>query len=303
MSDATMRSAGIICSRRNRRCAPSARPPVSALGLGFLLLLVVDCAAAAIGEESKTLRVATLNLAHGRGLAYDQLGIAKEKFEENVAAIGRLLREKESDVVALQEADAPSAWSGLFDHVARIKESAGYDHDFHGLHFRMGIGELKVQYGTALLSRTPLAKAESHKLVDATWHTKGFVVAETDFDGRSILLVSLHLNSDSAETRRRQAKQIVGALSPKLMPMVMMGDFNSRWENANDAVHLIAKGLALEAFKPDSKDQWTFRADRLTQRIDWILISPQLEFVEYKVWEERVSDHLGVEATVKWKAE
>ena len=76
---------------------------------------------------------------------------------------------------------------------------------------------------------------------------------------------------------------------------------NSRWANEKDAVRQVADRLNLNAFEPESNEMLTYHAAKLTKRLDWILISPELEFVSYGVWPDKVSDHLGVTAKVRWK--
>ena len=64
-----------------------------------------------------TLRVMTLNLAHGRGEAFHQLFQKSTTIIQNLDEISAMLKREQADVVALQEADAPSFWSGNFHHV------------------------------------------------------------------------------------------------------------------------------------------------------------------------------------------
>lgn len=267
------------------------------------------------GGAPTPLRVATLNVAHGRGLALSQFTLTAEEFRANVAALTAVIRQKRPDVLALQEADGRSAWSGLFDHVDYIAEHADYRFVHHGIHFEAGIGDLSIRYGTALLSRFPLRSTASHRSVVRQFHTKGFVTAEFDFHGRPVVVVSLHLDSSSADVRRKEAGNIVDVLSQLKKPLIVMGDFNSRWTSETDAVRTITKRLQLRAFQPESGEGearpttnpppppslMTFRSTGPVSRIDWILISHDLEFVEYGVWVDKISDHRGVEATIKWR--
>lgn len=267
------------------------------------MLLPFAAAAVAFTEEPprSLLHVATLNLAHGRALTADQFGLTREQFEVNIDAVAVVLRRENPDVIALQEADAPSTWSGLFDHVERLVRHAGYEHVHHGIHMDIGGWGVQARYGTALLSHLALDDRRSFTFTAQGLHRKGFVTAATMLDGRSLLLVSLHLDSQGPQTRKGQVELVVKTLDARRMPMIVMGDFNSRWENRNDAVRQIAERLDLVAYQPDAPELLTFRSDRLTKRIDWILISPELEFVSYRLWSDRVSDHLGVAAEVRWK--
>ncbi len=127
----------------------------------------------------ETLRVATLNLAHGRGMKVNpigQIGLPRRTFEENLIAVAECIEREGPDVVALQEADAASDWSGDFDHVAFLAEAAGYPHDHHGLHAVFERAGLTLRYGTALLARRELTNARSFALDGKPLDTtKGFV--------------------------------------------------------------------------------------------------------------------------------
>lgn len=270
--------------------------------LVFLLFLgVVAAAGGAPPAVRPTLHVATLNIAHGRGLAADQLGHTREFFEGNIDAVAAVIKRENPDVIALQEADAPSVWSGLFDHVTRLREVTSYEHLYHGIHMDVGGWGMQARYGTAIMAHIPLGEKQSFTFIPQGLHRKGFVVANVEFEGRALVVVSLHLDSQSAEARAKQVDVIMEALAGRKLPMIVMGDFNSRWSNEKDAVRLVAQRLKLDAFEPDSREMLTYHAARLTKRIDWILISPELEFVSYGVWPDKVSDHLGVTAKVRWK--
>ncbi|MGH7338345.1 MAG: endonuclease/exonuclease/phosphatase family protein, partial [Myxococcota bacterium] len=63
----------------------------------------------------RPLRLLTLNVAHARRQARHQALLAEPALRRNLQAIAQVLRREAADVVALQEADGPSAWSGGFD--------------------------------------------------------------------------------------------------------------------------------------------------------------------------------------------
>jgi hypothetical protein len=77
------------------------------------------------GYPDSVLRVATLNLAHGRKDSFNQLFVWESTFKENLNDVAEVLTRHRPHVVALQEADAVSRWSGSFDHVAYLA-AAGY---------------------------------------------------------------------------------------------------------------------------------------------------------------------------------
>ncbi len=120
----------------------------------------------------------TLNIAHGRRRGFYQPIVSRKTAERNLTDIGELLRREGADLVALQEADGPSFWSGNFDHVARLARLAGCGHHFRGEHMATGLESTRLSTGTALLSRLPLINAVSEKFAPSfPTPTKGVVIA------------------------------------------------------------------------------------------------------------------------------
>ena len=278
-----------------------ARNGVGQACLGILAAYLSLFAGEPAADPSTVLRVATLNVAHGRGLAYNQTGLPPEAFERNLEALARVVRREAPEVLAIQEADGPSAWSAGFDHVAWLAQATAFEHVYHGVHFKVGAWKMGVEYGTALLARRPLLSPASLRFRTPLVHTKGFVLAEVELEGRPLVVTSVHLESGSAAIRRVQVDMIVNALTERAKPVVLMGDLNSRWENESDAVRLLAARLHLRAYRPEDPGLGTFRSTTPRTRIDWILISEKLEFVDYAVWPDQVSDHLGVAASLRWR--
>lgn len=291
------------------------QPPTSLLNAVLCLLAGAAQAAPLVGagdrvvpegrnchavRPAQVLVVATLNLAHGRGLAVDQFSLSRDQYEANVNAAAALVKREAPDVLALQEADGPSAWSGYFDHVARLARIASFPHVYHALHMDAALFGVHIRTGAALLATRPLLRPASHPFL-VQRQMKGFVTAECEFDRRRVLLASIHLTSTSRSVRHQQVEQIVNTLQAERKPAILMGDFNSTWHDEEDAVRRIAARLKLQAFDPDSRQLATFRADAPSSRIDWILVSPKLEFLDYQVWLDQVSDHLCVVATLRWR--
>lgn len=266
-----------------------------------MVVSLIFAAMVAGSEPRPELHVATLNLAHGRGLALDQFRVPPEDFAGNIDAVAGVIRRERPDVLALQEADGPSAWSGGFDHVRRLAAATEYPHVYHGLHFQVDVLNMAVRYGTALMASDPLITPASVRFEAPPLHTKGFVVAEIEFDGRMVMVTSVHLDSGSSDVRRAQSQVVINLLHERGTPLILMGDFNSRWANEDDAVRILAVALGLQAFQPENTDLATFPSRMPKKRIDWILISAELEFLDYRVFAATVSDHLGVTARLRWR--
>ena len=70
-----------------------------------------------VNTADSGLRVMTLNMAHGRGDSFHQLLQTTDTTMGNLDAIALMLNREQPDVIALQEADGPSFWSGNFNHI------------------------------------------------------------------------------------------------------------------------------------------------------------------------------------------
>ncbi len=250
---------------------------------------------------SDTVKVMSLNISHGRNMALNQLLVSKKRTYQNLDNIAMLLEEIAPDVVALQEADAPSRWSGNFDHVAYVAQQAGFPCLVHGFHSQSWISN----YGTALLSRNRPATAASYRF-SRSWPSKqkGFVSAALDWTvGQqrvSITLVSVHFDFLRASVRDQQVDEMVARLSDIDGPLILMGDLNSQWEHDAANVRVLADELNLRAFYPERSGLGTYKGSA-GKRLDWILISQDLEFKDYKVLPDVVADHFAVFAEIAYR--
>lgn len=253
-------------------------------------------AVSSISRESgdEVLKVMTLNIAHGRGEGFHQLLQRGVTTESNLDAIATLLKQQHLDIAALQEADGPSYWSGKIDHVEYLAEQGAFAQYVSANHVN-GFG---LFYGTAFVSNLKMEHSEAITFEpELSMVPKGFVVATVTWPGEPCIeldVVSVHLDFFSEAIRRRQATALVNVVRARNRPMVIMGDFNTRWDKENSALHLIVKELGLHAYKPGQSGLETFA--RFGHRLDWILISPGFEFHSYNVINDNVSDHRAVVA-------
>lgn len=248
------------------------------------------------------LRVMTLNMAHGRKTAFSQIFLSWQEIHANLMDIGSILKLRDADIVALQEADGPSWWSGNFDHVALLAQTAGYP-----WFARAGyMDALALDYGAALLARRPFAETRAHRFKKRfLLPPKGFLLGRFGWYPQHVTrgkplfidIVSVHLDFSRPAVRSRQIAEMRTVLADRHNPLIILGDFNSDWLADVSVVRELTRQSGLQVYRPDAVDLKTY-GDR---RLDWILISADLEFLMYAVVPDILSDHLGVTAVIGFK--
>jgi endonuclease/exonuclease/phosphatase family metal-dependent hydrolase len=248
-------------------------------------------------EKSKTVMVMTLNLAHGRGTGFSQLLLPKDRIEKNLDTVSEVIKKVNPDIAGFQEADGPSFWSGGYDHIQQISERSGFPFFIHGFH----IDAPYLSYGTAIAS-----KLEVKDPVFITFQTapflppKGFSAMSFIWPGtdQAVDLIVLHLDFMSESSRNRQIDEVAAFAEKKgHRPMIVMGDFNCSWDSKDSSVKKLCTLLRLKAYKPDERTLATFPLTG--SRIDWILLSDQMNFKSYRVIEDIISEHLAVAGEIE----
>lgn len=238
------------------------------------------------------LELLSLNLAHGRAERFHQALIRNRTIEGHLEQVAGLLDRIGADVVAVQEADGPSIWSGRYCHVAHLAQRAAYDWHHRGNHVRWP----GIQYGTGLLSRRVLVDTHSQPF-GRTPPTprKGLVVGTVDIAGLAVDVYSVHLDFARRAARMRQVRQIVELVKRRGRPVIIAGDLNAQW-TPGGATRALCEALDLHTWLPEHALP-TFPA--LNARIDWVLVSRQLAITQHHVLEDRVSDHRALHVSVE----
>ena len=244
-------------------------------------------------QGSRTFSVLSLNLAHGRRENSHQITLTTPQIRENLDTVISLLKREQPDIVALQEADESSFWSGRFSHVGYLA-TAGYNQSVHGINVN-GFG---LSYGTALLSKAPLFKQQTTTFKPSLpTLPKGFVMATVQVTTQlQADLISVHLDFFSKKTREHQVQEMVRVLSKRDRPLIIMGDFNTEWQKGS-APQVLSEQLGLTTYKPTTNTDITFPT--LHKRIDFILASKDFKFINYKVLKDVVSDHRAILAELQ----
>jgi endonuclease/exonuclease/phosphatase family metal-dependent hydrolase len=238
------------------------------------------------------LRVVTLNVAHGRGTAFHQALTGRRQIEANLDAVANLLLAAGADIVALQEVDAASTWSGGFDHLTHLARRTGLLHVARGIHGDLGWAG--ITYGTGLIARWPIVAQASARFAKNALDTKGYVLAHVDVPGLPIDVCSLHLDFKRTSERRAQLEDVSQHLERREdpgRPLVVAGDFNC----AVDARCGTLAGFARRhGLLSSTEPRLTFPSRRPRRSLDHVFVSMHLEVKRQEVLPVAVSDHRPV---------
>lgn len=256
-----------------------------------------------VSITSPVLKFVSLNIAHGRKNGLNQILLSADTIRKNLGEAGENFRRLSPHVISLQEADGPSLWSGHFDHVEYLARSSGFPYYASARHSSTPF----FRFGTALISAVPMQDVLPVSFTPSPpTLRKGFLVASIPWNpgGRlsspvQLSLVSIHLDFSRRKVRKKQARELIAHLETVPRPLILSGDFNAEWTGEDATLRDIVHSLGLRAHEPNSAALGTYRSTG--KRLDWILISSDLEFAEYATVPEVMSDHLAVSAHIVLK--
>lgn len=275
-------------------------------------------AASHVGSSEK-IRIASYNIAHGRGTASSNSegGNADERLER-LDAIADLLRTIDADVVVLNEVDFDSSWSYSIDQARYLAKQARYPYWAEERNLDVRVLFWKWRFGNAILSKYPILDA---RVVDlpgySTFETllagkKRAVRCEIGVNDRKIQVIGAHLCQRGESIRVQSASEISSIAKNSPIPTIVVGDLNSTPpgfpESCTDAqvrnaIEVFDQSKVFRRFPaspPTDKTHFTFHSTEPACVIDWVLIPIDWQFSRYEVELSQLSDHRPVYADVTY---
>ena len=123
---------------------------------------------------------------------------------------------------------------------------------------------------------------------------KGFVLAQIEWPSaeenksRKVDVISVHLDFSRESVREKQINEMLEILSARMNPTIILGDFNSEWLAEVSGIKELVTKSRFVTHEPDGNNHNSYK----DKRLDWILISKDMEFVSYKVLPDTLSDKL-----------
>lgn len=208
-------------------------------------------------------------------------GLNKDMFPSLFDIID-FLRIENADIICLQEVNE-SAKAGF--QVSSLKE----DLDMYS-HFGANVVKLGANYGLATYSKYKIIR-QNHIYLSSKTEQRGMLhtVVKLGF-GRRLNIINLHLGLNEVE-REKQLKEVEKFVTNLSDPYIVVGDFN-------DGNMDINKAIFKDAATKGNKDN-TLTFSTALDRIDYILVSPDIEVIDYDVLMKNMSDHYPIVSKFK----
>jgi len=163
----------------------------------------------------------------------------------------------------------------------------------------------KIKYGTGLLSSVDFQEVITHDFPKSPpTLRKGFTLGQIEWQPDknkpplAVDILSVHLDFLRKSVRKQQISDILKMLESRNNPVIILGDFNSDWLSTDSAVRTLAECGNTRVFEPHSINHGTYNSGM--HRLDWVLLSTDLEFKRYEVLPDIVSDHQAIVVEVAY---
>jgi endonuclease/exonuclease/phosphatase family metal-dependent hydrolase len=266
------------------------RAILAAAAVAALAATGAACAPLPSGDSGIPLRVMTYNIRSGNG---------------NLVGIGSAIRQLEPDIAALQEVDV--RWherSNFVDEAAALGRELGMQVRFAPIYSLPSLagGGGPREFGVALLSRYPIVAFSNDSIARLSTQEQnpvpalapGLLHVTLDVHGRRVRVFNTHLDyRKEPAVRERQVREMLSHLGSLDTPTLVFGDMNAG-PSAPELQPLLAR--LHDAWSGSAGAGFTYPADRPTERIDYVLLSPQFSVTSTRVPVTEASDHRPVVA-------
>ena len=203
-------------------------------------------------------------------------GLDKDMFPSLFDIID-FLRDTDADIICLQEVNE-SAKAGF--QVSSLKE----DLDMYA-HFGANVVKLGSNYGLATYSKYPIV-SQKHIYLSSKKEQRGMLHTVVNLGrGKKLNIINLHLGLDKEE-RELQLQEVETFIKELNDQYIVVGDFNQGDVDVNKEIF---KDVAEEL---NQNNTLTYATS--LDRIDYILLSPNIEVIEYDVIKKNMSDHFPI---------
>lgn len=238
----------------------------------------------------RPLAVMTYNIHHGVGVD-DRLDL------DRIAAV---IQDSGAGVVGLQEVDNHWSSRSNFEDQARLLAERLGMHYVYAANLDLEPaepGQPRRQYGTAILSKYPILESENTLLPRPQGgEQRGLLEALVNVRGVPVRVYNTHLQHNSQVERTAQVAAIMEHIGETEEPSILVGDLNAR-PDAPEMQPLYTRFD--DAWVEGGEGPgYTLPAEAPNSRIDYILVTPDIQVQDARVLDTLASDHRPVVSNV-----
>ncbi len=254
--------------------------------LGVLILLLASYYVfftPSIPENPPTLTVVTYNVHQG----LDAYGW------NNFAAVAKVIKALNADIVGLQESDTARVTSANQDIVHYLAEKLNY-------YAYYGPPTSEQTFGVALLSRFPLKNAQYH-LLESPTEQRVLLTAEITVNNTKITIGVAHIGL-TVEERTIQTKEILSIMQKINTPKILLGDFN--YLPNSTVVPLVLQEFqdAYLTAHNTTTHVLTWSSTKPQEPNDRIFLSKHFIVLDSDIYQSTASDHFPLYAFIKLRS-
>lgn len=205
----------------------------------------------------------------------------------DLTATAEVIKKSDAAIIALQEVERHSIRTVFQDQIKQLSVNTNMNYAYG-----KSINVLNGQYGNGLLSKYPI---EEYKVYDMPSDREQRTVlrAVINIGGYRLAVYNVHLGLKEVE-RIEQVDFIMKMLETETIDHILMGDMNTK----SDKLTLITDSMKDSAKGSKKLQQSTFDEKGVSERIDFIFVSPSIEVTNYDVLISDASDHYPVTSEV-----
>jgi len=209
----------------------------------------------------------------------------------DLETLATIIEQGDADIVALQEVSRGWLISGRVDMLFWLSQRLDMPY--------VSGPTADPLWGNAILSRYPIIEYNNYELPPRDlFILRGYTEAIIDIGGHNLRIIASHFHhlEEDSDIRKQQASAILDFWQGS-DNTIILGDFNAEADSPEMTI-LFKAGLLDAAALIKPPNNYTFRSDDLYQRIDYILLSPDLLAKQAFIPQSQASDHLAVIADI-----